>query len=389
MEVDQPVSGAGVAGVAGGSGRVVVLCLNSGSSSLKVALIVVGDGEERTVARAAVEGLSGGPTSAALDDALGKLASSGAPEVDQVTVVGHRLVHGGPEHTEPMLVDDATLASLRAVVPFAPLHLPAAIAGIEAMRARHPSLPQVVCFDTAFHASMPEVARRLPIPDRFVDAGMRRYGFHGLSYEYVMSVLGEGRPSRIVIAHLGNGASLVAVAEGRSIDTTMGLTPTGGIVMGTRTGDLDPGVLLHLEREHGLSADDVQHLVDRESGLLAIGGTSDMVELLARAGTDARARLAVAMFGYAVRKAIGALAAALGGVDLLVFTGGIGEHAAVVRAEACRGLDAFGITLDAAKNERGEELVSASSSRCLVRVMPTDEDVVIARHAHRVLHRRA
>jgi acetate kinase len=383
VEVDQPVSAAGT------SGRDVVLCLNSGSSSLKAALIVVGDGEERTVARASVEGLAGGPTAAALDDALGKLTGSGAAEIDLVTVVGHRLVHGGPEHTEPMLVDDATLASLRAVVPFAPLHLPAAIAGIEAMRARHPLLPQVVCFDTAFHASMPEVARRLPIPDRFVDAGMRRYGFHGLSYEYVMSVLGEGRPSRIIIAHLGNGASLVAVSEGRSIDTTMGLTPTGGVLMGTRTGDLDPGVLLHLERAHRLSADDVERLVDRESGLLAIGGTSDMVTLLARAGSDARAQLAVAMFGYAVRKAIGALAAALGGVDLVVFTGGIGEHAAPIRAEACRGLEAFGIMLDPAKNERGEELVSASNSRCMVRVIKTDEDVVIARHAHRVVRRLA
>jgi acetate kinase len=383
VEVDQPVSGDE------NSGRDVVLSLNSGSSSLKLALIVVGDGEERTVARASVEGLAGGPTSAALDDALGKLAGSGAPEVDQVTVVGHRLVHGGPEHTEPMLVDEATLASLRAVVPFAPLHLPAAIAGIEAMRARHPSLPQVVCFDTAFHASMPEVARRLPIPDRFADAGMRRYGFHGLSYEYVMSVLGEGRPSRIVIAHLGNGASLVAVSEGRSIDTTMGMTPTGGILMGTRTGDLDPGVLLHLEREHGLSTDDVQRLVDREGGLLAIGGTSDMVKLLERAASDSRARLAVAMFGYAVRKAIGALAAALGGVDLLVFTGGIGEHAAEIRAEACRGLEAFGIALDPAKNARGEGLISTASSRCAVRVIATDEDVVIARHAHRVVRRPA
>ena len=377
------------AGTAEKTGRDVVLCLNSGSSSLKVALIVVGDGEERTVARAAVEGLTGGPTPAALDETLAKLARSGAPEIDQVTVVGHRLVHGGPDHTEPVLVDEATLASLRAVVPFAPLHLPAAIAGIEAMRARHPTLAQVVCFDTAFHASMPEVARRLPIPDRFVDAGVRRYGFHGLSYEYVMSVLGKERPSRIVIAHLGNGASLVAVSEGRSVDTTMGLTPTGGIVMGTRTGDLDPGVLLHLERQQGLSPDDVERLVNRESGLLAIGGTSDMGKLLERAGSDPRARLAVAMFGYSVRKAIGALAAALGGVDLVVFTGGIGEHAAAVRAEACRGLEGFGITLDPARNERADEVISAASSRCTVRVIKTDEDVVIARHAHRVMRRPA
>ena len=401
MEVDQDVS------AARSSGRDVVLCINSGSSSMKLAVIAVGDGEERTIARAAVEGIGGGQARswlrvgderteddaactthpAALDHALALLADCEVGDLDRVSVIGHRLAHGGPDHVEPVLVDEAVVASLRKVIPLAPLHLPAAIAAVEAVRARYPSLPQVLCFDTAFHASMPEVARRLPIPDRFAEAGVRRYGFHGLSYEYVMSVLGEGRPSRIVIAHLGNGASLVAVSDGRSIDTTMGLTPTGGVIMGTRTGDLDPGVLIHLEREHRMSTDDVQRVVDREGGLRAVGGTSDMVTLLERAKTDPRARLAVAMFGYSVRKAIGALAAALGGIDLLVFTGGIGEHAAVVRAEACRGLDAFGIALDPEKNERGEELLAAPGSRCIVRVIATDEDVVIARHAHRLCRR--
>jgi len=385
-------------------GSDVVLSVNTGSSSLKLAVIAIGDGEERTVARAAVEGIGTDRArswvrvgderteddatctthAAALDHALALLADCDVPEVDHLSVVGHRLVHGGPDHVAPMLADEAAVASLRKVVPFAPLHLPAAIDAIEAMRARHPSLPQVVCFDTAFHASMPEVARRLPIPERFAEAGIRRYGFHGLSYEYVMSVLGEHRPSRIVIAHLGNGASLVAVSEGRSIDTTMGLTPTGGVIMGTRTGDLDPGVLLHLEREHHLSTAEVQRLVDRESGLLAIGGASDMVTLLERSETDPRARLAVAMFGYSVRKAIGALAAALGGLDLLVFTGGIGEHAAAVRVEACRGLDGLGIAFDHAANARGEGLISTPGSHCAVRVIATDEDVVIARHAHRL-----
>jgi acetate kinase len=232
---------------------------------------------------------------------------------------------------------------------------------------------------------MPEVARRLPLPDRFKE--IRRYGFHGLSYEYVMSALGPAAPSRIVIAHLGNGASLVAVKDGRSIDTTMGLTPAGGILMGTRPGDLDPGVLIYLAREKGLGPDALEQLVDRESGLVAIGGTSDMKTLLERSPSDPRAQLAVEMFGYSVRKAIGAFAAALGGLDLLVFTGGIGEHAAPVRAEACRGLEPFGIEVDAKRNAAHAAIISAASSRAVVRVVTTDEDAVIARHARRLVRR--
>jgi acetate kinase len=261
--------------------------------------------------------------------------------------------------------------------------MPACIAGIEAIAARHPGMPQVVCFDTAFHATLPEVARRLPLPDRF--NAVRRYGFHGLSYEYVMSTLGVEPPPRIVIAHLGNGASLVAVKDGRAIDTTMGLTPTGGILMGTRSGDLDPGVLVYLARSNGLGPDALEHLVDRESGLLAVGGTSDMKTLLERSRSDPRARLAVQMFGYAVRKAIGAFAAALGGIDLLAFTGGIGERAAPIRAEACRGLEPFGIEVDAERNARDEEVISGASSRSVVRVVTANEDLVIARHARRLV----
>ncbi len=377
----------------------VVLAVNSGSSSLKFALFEINDGSERRVAEGAVErvGGDGGRAwirqgtaqterestcedhGAALDVAFELLAERG---LERVKVAGHRVVHGGPEHVQPAIVDDALVASLRLIVPLAPLHMPASIAGIEAIAARHPTLPQVVCFDTAFHATLPEVARRLPLPDRFKD--VRRYGFHGLSYEYVMSTLGDA-PSRIVIAHLGNGASLVAVKDGRAIDTTMGLTPTGGILMGTRTGDLDPGVLVYLAREKGLGPDALEHLVDRESGLLAIGGSSDMKTLLERVETDSRARLAVEMFGYAVRKAIGAFAAALGGIDLLVFTGGIGERAAKVRAEACRGLEPFGIEVDAERNAHNEEIISGTRSCSVVRVVKTDEDLVIARHARRLV----
>jgi acetate kinase len=373
-----------------------VLCINAGSSSLKFAVI---EDAVKVLARGAVERIGNAEghswierdartrqeddapcpsPAAALDHALALLEKR---DLDRVDVVAHRVVHGGPDHVAPVRVDDALLSSLRKVVALAPLHMPPALAGIDAMKLRHPALPQVVCFDTAFHAAMPEVARRLPLPSRFAE--VRRYGFHGLSYEYVMSVLGEAVAPRIVIAHLGSGASLVAVRDGKAIDTTMGFTPTGGVVMGTRTGDIDPGVLVYLAREHGLSTDALEQLVERESGLLAIGGTSDMTELLGR--EDHQAKLAVQMFGYAVRKSIGALTAALGGIDLLIFTGGIGEHAAAIRAEACRDLDAFGIILDPAKNDHPHDVVSADGSRCLIRVIATDEDMMLARHALRVM----
>jgi acetate kinase len=388
----------------------VVLCLNSGSSSLKFAVFGMQRGAPpRSLAAGNVEriGTSGGRAwlrglgepkerttdhpdhASALETAFALLEEAGAPAV---TLVGHRVVHGGPLYVEPARVDPALVAELQRLVPIAPLHLPAAIAGIETILARRPELPQVACFDTAFHATMPEIARRLPLPDRFDQEGIRRYGFHGLSYEYVLSTLGPRPPARIVIAHLGNGSSLVAVRDGRSVDTTMGFTPAGGILMGTRTGDLDPGVLVYLAREKQLSADALERLVERESGLSAVGGTPDMKRLLERAPTDERARLAISMFGYAVRKAIGGLVAVLGGIDLLVFTGGIGEHAAEVRADACKGLEPLGIELHRERNERGERgdrSIHSDSSRCAVRVVETNEDLVIARHTQRVvrLHR--
>ena len=385
-----------------GSGHSHVLCLNSGSSSLKFAVFAKMQGDEGRLAEGIVENIgtdgarlvlsTGGarveravPCSdyrAALAIAFAALDEAG---LETPSAVGHRVVHGGPRHSAPARVDAALAAELRSLIPLAPLHMPAAIAGIEAVAARFPEIPQLACFDTAFHASLPEVARRLPLPDDLYDDGVRRYGFHGLSYEYVMSTLGADRPSRIVIAHLGHGASLVAVRDGRAVDTTMGLTPTGGILMGTRTGDLDPGVVFYLARERGLSIDAIESLVTRRGGLVALGGTSDMKTLLDRRTVDPRAALAVEMFAYGVRKAIGAFAAVLGGIDLLVFTGGIGEHAPEVRAEACRGLDAFGITLDPERNARGDRLISPSANRCAVRVVSTDEDLVIARHARAAL----
>ena len=384
-------------------GNDVVLCINSGSSSLKFAVFALGASTERRLADGAIEHAggsareflrkdgerierptAGGDMHAALQAAFDLLDEARLPAP---TLAGHRIVHGGSHHVAPERIDSSLLASLRELIPFAPLHLPSAIAAIEAVSARSPSLPQVACFDTAFHATLPEVASRCPIPDRFVEAGVRRYGFHGLSYEYIMSALGPSAPKRIVIAHLGNGASLVAVRDGRAIDTTMGLTPTGGVPMGTRTGDLDPGVMLFLARAMKLSPDELARVVDHESGLLAVGGTSDMKSLIERRSSDARARLAVDLFAYGVRKAIGAFAAALGGIDLLVFTGGIGEHAPEVRAEACVGLGALGIELDAEANSRSADVISAPTSRCVVRVIATDEDRVVARHSRNAVRR--
>jgi acetate kinase len=383
------------------SARRTALCLNTGSSSIKFALFTERpDGEERT-GDGAVEGVSQVDGRAWVRSAQGRqeLPSALRDDSSALTLafdlaerlrggppdlVGHRVVHGGARHTAPTRVDAALLDDLDRLIPLAPLHLPAAIEGMRAAASRWPGITQVACFDTAFHASLPEVAWRLPLPDALVGDQVRRYGFHGLSYEYIMSVLGPSPPARVVIAHLGNGASLVAVKDGRAIDTTMGFTPTGGIMMGTRSGDLDPGALTFLARQHGLSPDDLERICERESGLIAVGGTADMRALIDRSPTSARAALAVAMFAYGVRKAIGAFAAALGGLELLVFTGGIGEHAAEVRAEACRGLEIFGVELDSDANTRSADEISRSSSRCSVRVIPTDEDVMIARHSWRI-----
>jgi acetate kinase len=358
-----------------GANTDVVLCVNAGSSSLKLALFAAAAGEPRELGRASVDRVT--DHGRALDDALGQLAGQPAP-----TLASHRIVHGGAEHTAPAWIDARLIAGLEALIPLAPLHLPPSLAAIAAVTARRPGLRQVACFDTAFHARMPEVARRLPLPAALDRAGVRRYGFHGLSYEYIvsaLSTLGPALPPRLVIAHLGNGASLAAVEHGRSIDTTMGLTPTGGIPMGTRTGDLDPGVVLYLARERGMAPDAIAELVEHHGGLAGVGGASDMRTLLARAPDDPAARLAVELFGYAVRKQIGAYAAALGGLDALVFTGGIGEHAPEVRALACRGLAFAGIVLDDARNRASASDIGAGA--CAVRVIPTDEDAVLARHA--------
>jgi acetate kinase len=356
----------------------VVLCVNGGSSTMKCAVYRVGDAEERLGA-SSVDG-SGVPALGAALDALG-------PAQRDVTAIGYRVVHGGPHRDQPARVDDRLLSDLRAAVPFAPLHLPATLDVMEALIGRHPGLPQVACFDTAFHRTMPESAWRLPVPSALVDAGVRRYGFHGLSYEYVVGAVGADTLGRAVLAHLGSGASLAAVRDGRSVHTTMGFTPTGGVVMSSRSGDLDPGVLVYLARELGYDADRLERLVDQEAGLLALSGTSgDMRTLLDRRGAgDDRAALAVEVFTTRVRMQIGAYAALLDGLDAVVFTGGIGAHAASVRAEACAGLEPLGVSVDAGRNAAHDPIVSPPGAPVTVRVVETDEDLVIARHTRAVL----
>jgi acetate kinase len=358
----------------------VVLCINTGSSSLKCALYRIGDDGETLLARHDVGDLSpgSGAMSVALDESVASFEQEGHPAPD---AAGHRVVHGGPDLAAPVRVDDALLGALRHLVPLAPLHLPSAISAIEAVGRRFPMLVQVACFDTAFHHHMPERAKRFALPAWLWDEGVRRYGFHGLSYEYVVGALGADLGERAVIAHLGNGASMVALVHGASVDTTMGLTPAGGLVMGTRSGDLDPGVLVYLARQHGAGADRLEQVVGAEAGLLGLAGTtSDMRTLLETRSRDPRAALAIDVFCYQARKHVGALAAALGGLDTLVFTGGIGERAVPVRAAICDGLGHLGVVLDAQRNDASAGVVSSDTSGCTVRVVRTDEDLVIARH---------
>jgi acetate kinase len=351
------------------SGMPSVLSINAGSSSVKFAMYRIGDPLQPTLSGAR-DRIDWDDTAVdALMEWLEQQQGFGA-----VQAVGHRVVHG-MHHTAPELVTPALIADLRRISPYDPDHLPNEIALIEAFRRRHPALPQVACFDTAFHQTMPRVASLLPIPRRFDAMGVRRYGFHGLSYAYLMEELarlGDAAASkgRVILAHLGNGASLAAVRDGRSIDTSMGFTPVAGIPMSTRSGDLDPGLVSYLARTEHMTANAFHDMVNHKSGLLGVSETSaDMRDLLAREATDVRAAEAVALFCYQVKKWIGAFAAALGGVDTLVFAGGIGEHAPVVRARICDGLDFLGIKT--------------------IRVIHTDEELMIARSVVRLLPQRA
>lgn len=361
-----------------------ILAVNRGSSSVKFGLFTF-EPEPQALSRGTVEVTEG-------SDVLDLLRSRVAGDVSRHPLAGvaHRLVHGGPTLVDPQVVDGDLIERLRRIVYLAPNHLPDEIDLIEKFSAVEPSLPQLVCFDTAFHARLPEVARRLPVPDEYAIAGVRRYGFHGLSYTYLAGELQRRVGTaleRVVLAHLGHGSSLAAVRGGQSIDTTMGYTPIGGVVMSTRSGDLDPGVVTHIARLKGLDADQLEDELSHRAGLAAIaGGLSDMRELLAREENDPACRLAVEIYCYEIRKRIGAYAAALGGLDALVFSGGIGEHAHQVRARICKELAFIGVDLVDAANTANAPVVSSHASPVAVHVIPTDEEVVMARAACRLLH---
>lgn len=316
---------------------------------------------------------------------------SAAEHGSAVRAIGHRVVHGGNDHFAPKPITADLIEQLRELVLFAPEHMPTQIGLMEELRRQYPDLLQVACFDTAFHRHMPRVAKLLPIPRRFDAAGVQRYGFHGLSYTYLMQELERvaghaAARGRVILAHLGNGASMAAVRDGRSIDTTMAFTPAAGLVMSTRSGDLDPGVVAYVARTEGITAERFYHMVHAESGLLGVSETSsDMRDLLQRESEDVRAAEAVALFCYQAKKWIGALTAALGGLDTLVFAGGIGERSHQIRARICDGLDCLGIELDAGLNQASAPVISREGRTVTVRVIPTDEESLIARLVMRLL----
>jgi acetate kinase len=310
---------------------------------------------------------------------------------DALTAVGHRVVHGGPKYYKPQRITAEMVTDLKQLSPFDPDHMPEEILLTEAFHRRFPDLPQVACFDTAFHHDLPRVAQILPIPRRYEAQGVRRYGFHGLSYEFLMEELArvagpDVAQGRVILAHLGNGASLAAVHDGKSVDTSMSFTPTAGVPMSTRTGDLDPALVWYLARTEKMSAKEFNHMVNFQCGLLGISEiSSDMRDLLKHETQDVRAAEAVALFCYQVKKWIGAFAAALGGIETLVFAGGIGENAPTVRAQICDGLGFLGIELEGKQNAANGGVISATSSRVVVRVVHTDEEQIIAKTVCQVL----
>jgi acetate kinase len=390
------------------TGKSQILTINGGSSSIKFAVYEVGEPLRRGL-HGKIDRIGLPGTNLAFQDADGKPAASLNLEAADhksaanslidwlearldfalVKGVGHRVVHG-MKHTEPEIVSQDLLDELHRISPYDPDHLPREIELIEAFRQRHPQLPQVACFDTAFHQGMPRVAKLLPIPRRFDARGIQRYGFHGLSYAYLMEELARlGDPAaakgRVILAHLGNGASLAAVRDGKSVDTSMGFTPTAGLVMSTRSGDLDPGLAPYLARTEQMTTKQFYEMVNHQSGLLGISETSsDMRDLCAAEAADARAAEAVAVFCYQAKKWIGAYAAALGGLDVLVFAGGIGENAPLIRARVCDGLGFLGLELNEARNAAGAAVISSDLSRVSVRVIRTDEELMIARSVARL-----
>jgi acetate kinase len=392
------------------SANVRILTVNAGSSSIKFALFEPGDALERVVSGAieriglpdpilrakgeqaddnVSRGVAAADHTAAVKALMSWLEERGRSGT--LTAVGHRVVHGGAGNFEPQRVTADLLKVLRELSPFFPDHLPGEIRLIKAFRRLHPKLVQVACFDTTFHHGLPRVARMFALPRRYEAQGLRRYGFHGLSYAYLMEELArvagaEVARGRIILAHLGNGASMAAVRGGKSVDTSMGFTPTAGLVMSTRTGDLDPGLVWHLMRGHGLTPRQFNQMINHESGMLGVSETSsDMRDLLARESNDVRAAEAIELFCYQAKKFVGAYAAVLGGVDTLIFSGGIGENAPVVRRRICEGLQFLGIDVDERRNSTNAAVISGPTSQVTVRVMHTDEEVMIAKSICHVL----
>lgn len=387
-----------------------LLSINGGSSSIKFALFEAGDTLQRSCSGSISQiGLTGSTFEVTDSDGVDRFATPvDAPnhtaavnllmtwltqEFDEhsLAAVGHRIVHGGPKYHEPQRIDAEMIRELHRFSPFDPEHLPRELELIEAIGKQFPKLPQVACFDTHFHHNLPRVARVLPIPRRYESQGVRRYGFHGLSYEFLMQELDriagtEAARGRVVLAHLGNGASLAAVRDGKSIDTTMSFTPTAGVPMSTRSGDLDPSLCGYFARSENMTADQFNQMVNTKSGLLGISETSsDIRDLLERESQDVRAAEAVAIFCYEVKKRIGSFAAALGGLDTLVFSGGIGENSPQVRSRVCERMRFLGIELDESRNANAEAIISTDASSATVRVIRTDEEMTIARSVYRIV----
>jgi acetate kinase len=383
-----------------------ILVINTGSSSLKFGIYVEQDGKEQLLFDGLADGIGRSVGTIGLKDSGGRVLRSEnltfASQQEALRhatrwltdllqskpcAIGHRVVHGGPRLLTHQRVTPAMLQELKACLHFAPLHIPMALQLIKEAERSYPDVAQFVCFDTAFHRTLPEATARFAIPRKLFDEGIRRYGFHGLSYESIVHQLGANLPSRTVIAHLGSGASLAALKDGRSVDTTMGLTPTGGIPMATRSGDIDPGVLLFLLRAKQMNADSLEELLNHDSGLMALsGGKADMRELEAAAnGGDREAQLAIEVFCISICKAIAAYTAVLGGLDMLVFSGGIGEHSSWLRSSVCRRLGFLGISLDDHRNESHEATIAAVDSKVRVVVVASQEDRQIAHHCRAML----
>ena len=384
-----------------------ILTINSGSSSLKLGLYRAGALDEpQLLYRGATDSIGKRGGLLTITDSSGTIihredashdsqssafthAAQNLRELSGTVPdgIGYRVVHGGPHLRQHCRITPQVLDTLRAATHYAPLHIPAALALIDTASLLYPNAPGFACFDTAFHATMPPEASTYPIPLRFREQGVQRYGFHGLSYESVVVALAPSVPARLVVAHLGNGASLCAIANGRSVDTSMGLTPTGGIPMGTRTGDLDPGVVLFLARSGGLISNELESVLNHESGLLALSGTTaDMRELTAAANQgSAAAQQAIVIFCRSIAKTVASYATVLGGLDCLVFTGGIGEHSALVREQVCRQLAFLGIAIESAANQRHAAVISQKASPISIRIIPADEDGRIAHHVRALL----